>query len=111
CYEKASTGDIGAWESTTGDWKLVPPARCHGCPARAAASLICGGRVGGSAKDQHRSACAPHLVARDTRRCRRTSPCPLSRRPGPASCWRRWPIKAEPSPFVVSRVVVGGAGL
>jgi len=42
CHEKASAGDVGARENTTGDWRMVPPAGCHGFPAHVVASRICG---------------------------------------------------------------------
>ena len=64
CHEKTSTGDVGGRENTTGSWRMVPPARCHGFPACALASQICGARVGGFPKDQRAFGCAPHMVAR-----------------------------------------------
>jgi hypothetical protein len=61
---------------------MAPPARCHDFPARVVASVICGVRVGSSAKDQHRSARAPHIAGRHIIRCCCRWACHLSQRFG-----------------------------
>ena len=77
---------------------MVPPARCHDFPARVVASVICGVRVGSSAKDQHRSARAPHIAGRHIIRWRHRRACHLSQRFGAdrsdhrrANCQQRHP--------------------